>query len=169
MELSFQIMNQKFATEIVKWQYKEPYEVYGFTSEDAAKAVEDLIAIKNGFYAVLNKNELIGFRSFGPDGRVNGGIYDESHLDTGGGIRPDLTGKGLGSKIILEGLRFGSREFGTRRFRVTIADFNKRATKACQRIGFKFSSRFLTSKDNKPFSIFTIELKDKEDSHGLNR
>lgn len=59
----------------------------------------------------------MAFRSFGEDGRVNGGDYDDSFLDTGGGLRPDLTGQGLGPEMIAEGLAFGRMTFGVWRFR----------------------------------------------------
>ena len=45
--------------------------------------------------------------SFGPDGRVPGWDYDETALDTGGGLRPSLTGQGLGRAVISAGLDFG--------------------------------------------------------------
>ena len=167
MKLDFQAMNRSYATEIASWRYEEPYDIYGYTEVEFEEAIEDLTNEDNCFYAVLRDNELIGFRSFGRDGRVDGGKYEETHLDTGGGIRPDLTGKGLGPNVIMEGLRFGSRKFGTRRFRVTIADFNERAKKACEKIGFRVADRFLRTSDKKPFTIFTIELKEREpiDSH----
>jgi len=145
--------------EIAGWRYDCPYDVYGYAEGEVEEVVEYLSDKKNCIYAVLHEDELIGFRSFGPDGRVPGGHYDEAHLDTGGGIRPDLTGKGLGSTIIMEGLRFGRRQFGINRFRVTIADFNARAKKACEKIGFQASNQFHRSSDGKPFTSFTLEIK----------
>jgi len=164
MKLDFQTMNRSYATLIVSWRYEHPYDIYGYTDDERKKAIEDLANEENGFYAVLHDGELVAFRSFGEDGRVNGGDYDEHHLDTGGGLRPDLTGKGLGSKVIMEGLRFGNRKFGTKRFRVTIADFNGRAKKACEKIGFRIKDRFLRASDNKPFTIYTIEIKAENQS-----
>ena len=158
MELGFQQMDRKYATAIAGWRYDYPYHIYGYSEEIVEQTIEYLMKVENRFYGVLCKDELIGFRSFGPDGRVSGGHYDESYLDTGGGLRPDLAGKGLGSKIILEGLIFGSQQFGTNRFRVTVADFNKRAKKACEKIGFRVSDHFFRKCDGEPFTIFTIDL-----------
>ncbi|MCB1100497.1 MAG: GNAT family N-acetyltransferase [Verrucomicrobiae bacterium] len=164
MKLDFQTMTRSYAAQVVSWRYEEPYDIYGYAENEREKAIEDLANEENGFYAVLNDGVLIAFRSYGKDGRVLGGAYDEHHLDTGGGLRPDLTGKGLGSKVIIEGLRFGAKKFGTKRFRVTIADFNERAKKACEKIGFRPSDRFLRTGDNKPFTVYTIEIKEENQS-----
>ena len=87
-----------------------------------------------------------------------GGDYAEDYLDTGGGLRPDLTGQGLGAEVILKGLEFGRLTFGTSRFRTTVADFNQRAQKVCEKIGFEHRQSFARSGDGQPFLIFTIEL-----------
>jgi hypothetical protein len=38
-------------------------------------------------------------------------MYDDSALDTGGGLRPDLTGQGKGREAIQTGLDFGRQQF----------------------------------------------------------
>ncbi|MBL4575081.1 MAG: GNAT family N-acetyltransferase [Opitutaceae bacterium] len=162
MNISFQVMNRKFATEITGWRYDTPYEIYGYVEGDKNQTIDHFTTEENRFYAILSGDELIGFRSFGEDGRVSGGNYDDSHLDTGGGLHPDLTGKGLGPEIIMKGLLFGSRAFGKNRFRVTIADFNKRAKKACEKIGFSPTQRFARTSDGEHFTIFTIEINNRE-------
>jgi len=45
------------------------------------------------------------------DGQVPGGMYDDSALDTGGGLRPDLTSQGKGREAIQTGLDFGRQQF----------------------------------------------------------
>ena len=42
---------------------------------------DELLDPALGFHAVLAGEELIGFRSFGPDGRVPGWDYDDAALD----------------------------------------------------------------------------------------
>jgi len=91
----------------------------------------------SGFFALIDEGELTGFRSFGADGQVPGGEYDDSALDTGGGLQPDLTGKGLGRAAIQAGLDFGRRQFAPAAFRVTIASFNVRAQRVVQALGFR--------------------------------
>ncbi len=125
-------MTREFAAEIVTWRYPAPYDCYDMTSASAAF----LISEEGGFCALVDGGDLIGFRSFGDDGRVAGGNYDASALDTGGGLRPDLTGKGLGREAIGTGLAFGRREFAPAAFRVTVASFNERALRVVRSLGF---------------------------------
>lgn len=157
MRISFTPLKRKHAEEIVSWRYQPPYDVYDYRDQCPRAAIEYLTDTKNQFFAVLRDAELIAFRSFGPDGRVPGGEYDERHLDTGGGLRPDLTGQGLGAEVVRMGIDFGAREFETDRFRVTIAAFNKRALRVCRRLGFTESARFRRTSDEQQFVVLTLE------------
>jgi RimJ/RimL family protein N-acetyltransferase len=120
-------MTAAYAADIVTWRYPPPYDCYDMTNVDPGF----LASPDSGVFALTDGTGLIGFRSFGPDGQVPGGMYDDSALDTGGGLRPDLTGQGRGREAIQTGLDFGQREFAPAAFRVTVATFNLRA----QRVG----------------------------------
>ena len=90
-------MTEPYAADIAAWRYPPPYDCYDMTEVDPGFLVNP----ENGFFALTGDDDaLIGFRSFGPDGQVPGGSYDSSALDTGGGLRPDLTGQGLGRRAI---------------------------------------------------------------------
>jgi ribosomal-protein-alanine N-acetyltransferase len=101
-----------------------------------------LVDPSSGYFALLDGDRLIGFRSFGADGQVPGGPYDDSALDTGGGLRPELTGRGLGRAAIETGLAFGLERFSPQAFRVTIASFNVRAQRVVESLGFRNIGRF---------------------------
>jgi RimJ/RimL family protein N-acetyltransferase len=131
-------MTVAHAEEVVTWRYPPPYDVYDMTGADPGH----LACADSGFYAVLDGEELIGFRSFGPDGQVPGGPYDESALDTGGGLRPDLTGRGLGRRAISTGLEFGITSFSPTAFRMTVAAFNVRAHRVVESLGFARIAHF---------------------------
>jgi [ribosomal protein S18]-alanine N-acetyltransferase len=73
---------------------------------------------------------------------VPGGAYDDSALDTGGGLRPELTGKGLGRQAIQAGLAYGVARFSPPAFRVTVAAFSLRALRVIQDLGFSEVGRF---------------------------
>lgn len=165
MNVSFTPLKRGHAEEIVTWSYNPPYDVYNYGEEETEAAIEFLADRRNGFYGVMSDGKLIGFRSFGRDGRVPGGDYDESHLDTGGGLRPDLTGKGLGAEILQKGIEFGSREFGTECFRVTVAAFNQRAIKVCRRCGFEEVQRFYRPGDGREFVVLTLSPAEKKYTH----
>ena len=157
MNLSFEPLPPSHASDIVSWRYEAPYDLYNYADADREKAIDYLIDERNRFFAVLDEGCLVGFRSFGKDGRVDGGSYDDSYLDTGGGSRPDLTGKGLGAEIIEKGLQFGSEQFETERFRITVAAFNERALKVHRRIGFQEDHRFPRKSDGMEFVVLVID------------
>jgi len=85
-------MTREYANDIAEWVYDPPYEIYSMASTDPEFRLQQT----NGFVALVDGGVLIGYRSFGIDGQVPGFDYDDRALDTGGGLRPSLTGRGLG-------------------------------------------------------------------------
>ncbi len=161
----------EYAADIVTWRYPAPYDCYSVGDVDPSYFADPA----NGFFALVcdalapgaaaasgalasgalasGGAVLIGFRSFGADGRVPGGEYDESALDTGGGLRPSLTGQGLGRQAIKTGLEFGRRRFAPEAFRVTVASFNTRALRVVTSLGFRPVSSFAATADGNAFEI----------------
>lgn len=138
-----------FAADICTWRYPAPYDCYDMTDADP----RELAQTESGFFAVVQGGTLIGFRSFGSDGRVPGWAYDEAALDTGGGMRPELTGRGLGKAAITTGLEFGRLHFAPAAFRVTVADFNSRALRTVKALGFKPLGAFSAATDGRCFQV----------------
>src|ERR1700685_2395092 len=98
-------MTEAYAADIVTWRYAAPYDCYDMTGADPAFLTNPA----SGYFALTGKGTLIGFRSFGADGQVPGGGYDTSALDTGGGLRPELTGRGPCRGGLAGGLGLGPR------------------------------------------------------------
>jgi len=142
-------MTPVFAADLVTWRYPAPYDCYDVTGVDPAYFLDPA----NGFFALVSGAELIGFRSFGADGQVPGGAYDASALDTGGGLRPSLTGQGLGRLAIQTGLEFGRRRYAPAAFRVTVASFNSRALRVVTSLGFRPVGSFAAAADGGQFEI----------------
>lgn len=143
-------MTPEYAADIVTWRYPPPYDCYDLASADPGYFLD----AANGFFALVSAGGLIGYRSFGPDGRVPGGMYDDSALDTGGGLRPSLTGRGLGRSAIATGLEFGRQRFApVRAFRVTVASFNERALRVVASLGFRPVNSFEAPADGRRFEI----------------
>jgi RimJ/RimL family protein N-acetyltransferase len=76
---------------------------------------------------------------------VPGGPYDDSALDTGGGLRPDLTGRRLGRQAISTGLAFGIAAYSPTAFRLTIATYNVRAHRVVEALGFMRTAEFVAT------------------------
>src|SRR5215472_6015125 len=149
-------MTPAYAADIVTWRYEPPYDCYDMTSASPALIADPA----SGFFALVGRDELIGFRSFGVDGQVPGGDYDDLALDTGGGLRPDLTGRGLGRLAVTTGLEFGCLEFAPPAFRVTVASFNERALRVVRSLGFRDVSRFRALTDGRSFEILVMKTAD---------
>lgn len=142
-------LTRDFAADICTWRYPPPYGCYDMTEADP----DELADPESGFFALLRGGELIGFRSFGSDGRVPGWEYDEAALDTGGGLRPELTGRGLGKTAIATGLAFGRAHFRPAAFRVTVAAFNTRALRTVTALGFNRVGSFNASTNGAAFEV----------------
>jgi RimJ/RimL family protein N-acetyltransferase len=142
-------MTAGYAAEIVTWRYPAPYDCYDMTGTDPSV----LMSRASGFFALISDAGVIGFRSFGDDGRVPGGAYGAPALDTGGGLRPDLTGRGLGREAIGTGLEFGRNRYSPPAFRMTIATFNVRAQRVVLALGFRNAGSFLATTDGQSYEI----------------
>jgi RimJ/RimL family protein N-acetyltransferase len=91
------------------------------------------------------EGDLIGYCCFGSDARVPGGDYSQTEpevLDIGVGLRPDLTGRGLGREFVKTILDFANLCFQPAYFRVAVAAFNQRSRKTFQKLGFVVQDRF---------------------------
>ncbi len=142
-------LTRAHAEDVVTWSYDAPYDVYDMTGAEP----DELLDPAAGFHAVLACDELIGFRSFGPDGRVPGWDYDDTALDTGGGLRPSFTGQGFGRAVISVGLGFGRARFAPAAFRVTVASFNLRALRTVESLGFERTGSFAAARDGRSFEV----------------
>lgn len=142
-------LTREHAEDIATWRYAAPYGTYDMVGADPA----ELLLPQVGFHAVMADDRLIGFRSFGPDGQVPGWDYDDSALDTGGGLRPELTGRGLGRTVISTGLAYGRDKLAPTAFRVTVASFNARALRTVESLGFKRIGAFEASRDGREFIV----------------
>ena len=150
---------KKHARIFVNWQYKPPYHVYNCPPEEIGDAVQYNIDPANNVYAMLDQNaELIGYCSYGKDAQVPGGDYSEEALDIGLMIKPELTGQGLGTAFVEEVIRNGVSTYETKKLRVTIAAFNKRAMRVWEKNGFQQTQKFSRENDGMEFVIMTKEI-----------
>jgi [ribosomal protein S18]-alanine N-acetyltransferase len=103
------------------WRYEPPYDFY----DDDGKPVRN----PERFFGVWDDiGVLIGHFYF--EERGDGVFY-------GLGMRPELTGRGLGVEFVRRGLAVAHSRFPGRRVRLDCAEFNVRARKVYERAGFQ--------------------------------
>lgn len=121
-------MTQEEAQAIAEWRYPEPYSFYDWTADqDDVRELLDPALRGEAYWAVKDEDELVGHFSFKPKG---------SAVEIGLGLRPDLTGRGLGADFLAAGLEFARARFAPERFTLAVATFNKRAITVYERAGF---------------------------------
>jgi ribosomal-protein-alanine N-acetyltransferase len=156
--LTFQPMDEASARAIPEWRYDAPYDLYNVAPDDVEKEMQLLLDPRNAYYTVTDEHGDLGaYCCFGPDGQVPGGDYSAAALDIGLGVRPDLTGQGHGLAYVNAVLDFARRTFPPTAFRVTVAEFNKRALRVWKKAGFRPGQTFGRSGDGLPFVILTRE------------
>jgi len=141
VQFTFTLMNEADAQAIMTWHYEEPYAIYNMDSdlEDTAEMLDR----RSPHYTVRDEQgELIGFFSFGTSAQPwdtnEPGLYAENKtIDVGLGMRPDLTGKGLGLAFVNAGLAFAREQFAPEHFRLFVLTFNERAIRIYERAGFQ--------------------------------
>ena len=130
MRYRFEPMSQRQAHSIAAWRYNPPYDFY-----DAVADPEDLAELldpaqrEGRYFAVLSDpGGLVGFFMFKCEGDT---------VEVGLGLRPDLTGRGVGFSFLLAGLEFARGRYAPARFRLAVVAFNQRAIRVYERAGFR--------------------------------
>ncbi len=107
------------------WRYPPPFDVYD----------EDSKPVKNPerfFEARDQDGALVGFYYFERRGRT---------VKFGLGLRPDLTGLGLGVDFVTAGMEFARDHYSAERMVLEVFSFNERALKVYERAGFRVTGR----------------------------
>jgi [ribosomal protein S18]-alanine N-acetyltransferase len=113
------------------WRYPTPYDFY---DGDA-----DPVLNPERFYEARDDaGELVGFYYFEPN---------PPDLDYGLGLRPDLTGQGLGLEFFRAGLAFARERYQPQRVYLHVAAFNERARRVYERAGFSVVSSHVRTFD----------------------
>lgn len=144
---TFKKMERLYAEQICHWTYPEPFSLYSMDGSE--ECVREFL--EENYYAGLDQQgQLVGYICYGSAARVPGGyssgIYDAlehgSFIDIGLGLKPDLTGKGLGLDFFQAGLAFLQKTTQVSHFRLVVATFNRRAISVYQRAGFVLGQTF---------------------------
>jgi ribosomal-protein-alanine N-acetyltransferase len=121
-------MREEEAQQIATWRYEPPYSFYDSDADAGDLALLlDAVHREGRYFSAFAEEELVGFFGFGVEGE---------EVVIGLGLRPDLTGRGLGLAFLEAGLAFARERFAPSRFRLSVATFNERAIRVYERAGF---------------------------------
>ncbi len=135
MPIIFQPISWRDAETILTWRYPPPLALYNPPSDYLLWLLDP----DNRYHTIIDEaGQLIGFFCLGLDAQVPGGDYHaEEALDVGLGLRPDMIGRGLGTELLRAVLDFARQALNPPAFRVTVATFNGRAMRMCEKVGFR--------------------------------
>lgn len=146
MKFTFTPINAEDVHTVCSWHYEDPYSVYDIGYDvDEASVESEMLDRRSPHYAVRDEQGvLVGFFGFGSASEVwnNAEPYlyaldsAEKTISVGLGMRPDLTGKGLGLAFVNAGLAFANTEFAPDYFRLYVMPFNERAIRVYELAGF---------------------------------
>jgi [ribosomal protein S18]-alanine N-acetyltransferase len=127
--------------ERAQWRYEAPFDLYD----------EDGKPVKNPerfFEARDETGALVGFYYFERSGPT---------VKFGLGLRPDLTGQGLGLEFVEAGVEFARDRFRPRRIVLEVFSFNERAVKVYERAGFHVTGRRIQPYRNRKIETIHME------------
>ncbi len=135
------------ALAVYRWRYSGEYAIYdlGLVTLLAATFVSAVAGKKAGvaFYAVaLDDDPLIGIVSL---------AYRSQDVELGLGLRPDLTGRGLGLPFVRSVMDLARERYHPRTLSLCVATFNHRAIKIYERAGFVGGATRPTRFHGKPY------------------
>jgi aminoglycoside phosphotransferase/RimJ/RimL family protein N-acetyltransferase len=155
------LMTKEEARVITGWRYEAPYSFYNM--EEDPETIQELL---NGSYfsVIGQEEELVGYFCYGKNAQVPGGhqqgLYTgEKVLDIGLGLRPDLTGKGMGLDFLDIGLNFAQMNYTVSAFRLSVATFNMRAIAVYENVGFKKVDTFMSKVRDEEVQFMLMTLK----------
>lgn len=130
MRYRFEPMSDGQARTVGGWHYDPPYDFYNWEAdEDDLAELLDPDRRAGRYFAVLdNREDLVGFFAC---------ITEGDTVEVGLGLRPDLTGRGLGLAFLTAGLEFARERYAPTRVRLAVAAFNERAIRVYERAGFR--------------------------------
>lgn len=142
MQVRIRDFTEADARAIVAWHYEPPYDVYdaGEDPEDLKEMLDPTVWPDVWFAADdADSGELVGFAEFRR-------LHDL--VEIGLGLRPDLTGRGLGPPFTEALMAFARERWRPARFGVDVLPWNERAIRAYERAGFVRGERYLRRFDD---------------------
>lgn len=135
MNIQFRKPTERDGKDIATWKYEGIYSFYDNDKTEGKKQWASNIHNEENTFVLYNeKNELIGNCSFD---------HEEEGILFGVQMRPNLTGKGMGTEIVKTILEFGREQYKFNELDLLVAKFNKRAIRVYEKLGFEIVDEFV--------------------------
>lgn len=135
MEFKFRKPTEIDGNNISAWKYEGVYSFYDNDKTEQKKNwALNIHKEDDTFIIYSDKDELIANCNF---------THDEDGILFGIQMRPNLTGKGMGTKIVSAALEFGRDRYNFNYINLLVAKFNKRAIKIYDKLEFEFVEEFV--------------------------
>lgn len=142
MEVSIRPLTTDDVRAMETWRYPPPYDPYDVAADPGDVGIMLAAAdAGEGWFAAddAETGELVGFFEF---------VILGDEVEIGLGLRPDLTGVGLGPAYVEAGLAFARDRWAPVRFALDVYPWNERAIRAYERAGFVRGTRYLRRFDD---------------------
>ena len=122
--------SEVYAREVESWRYDPPYDFYDLASDPDDAGAMSHPSQRDHYRAVL-----------GDDGELDAFWWldrkEDGVVEVGLGLRPDLTGRGLGEAVIRAELDYVRELWRPATFRLYVTVWNARAITLYERLGFR--------------------------------
>lgn len=139
---TFHPMTSEAAQALTTWRYPAPYETYNIGDDPSAMA--ELLDTRSPWFVAFDaQGAPMGYCCFGTSAEVGWEgeprlwTTNDRTLSVGLGLRPDLTGKGIGLPFFSAVLAFAAQHYAPEIFRLFVLPFNQRAIQVYERAGFE--------------------------------
>jgi [ribosomal protein S18]-alanine N-acetyltransferase len=172
VDVTFHAITPEAAHALITWRYPAPYDVYNIKDEQAALA-EMLDARSPWFVAFDENGRPMGYCCFGTAAEINWEgeprlwTTDDKALSVGLGLRPNLTGLGIGPLFFNAVLTFATIQFGRDSFRLFVLPFNQRAIRVYERAGFRQVDEHIVNVGGQRELIFLEMRREEERTLGV--
>jgi len=150
MKLEFRVPTKSDVDDILTWKYDG---IYSFYDNDIQKEkiewIEGFVDSDDNFSIYNNNNKLVGNCSF---------YYIEEFFCVGLQMRPELTGKGFGIEFAKAIIDFGREKYKFNYIDLTVANFNNRAIKVYEKLGFKVIEEFVNTIRGNDYDFLAMRL-----------
>ena len=159
LKIKFVPIRPEHARDLLTWRYPPPYDIYNepeVSIQERENIVRFICDPINGYSAMLDEGgQYLGGCSHGFDAQVEGGDYSETALDVGLGLRPEYTGRGFGADVVRQIVMYYQQQYQPKKFRATIAGFNRRSQRVFEKNGFERTQTFQRPSDGMEFHVYT--------------